>query len=645
MGGPPAGSPFNAPTGGNGLPFGGIPTELLGRVERLLAKEPAHPEPTIEFTPRDPDPAPFTLRHFLAPHKLTMTLAVALVVVETLATQAGPLFTQLGIDKGIRAKSMSTLWTIAGLYLISVVISTVVGMVRLRFTGRFSEKLMEALRIRVFSHLQRLSIDFFTEEKSGRILTRMTSDIEALNVLFQEGLVSLAVQGLSLVVVTIMLLRINVGLALLVVGIIVPAMLLLTWWFRTASERSNAVVRDRIADVMADLSESLAGIRIVTAFNRRRHNIVNHQNVLGDYRAASLHAARIGAAYAPGAELIGVVGQVVVLTIGGRLVIRGELSLGQFTALILYLNSFFAPIQQLVQLYTTYQQGQAAVAKLRDLLGTPPAVAESLTAIELPLTSGAIAIDHVTFGYDPTRPVLHDVSIDIAPGEVVAFVGATGAGKSTIAKLVTRFYDVTEGAITIDGHDVRDVTFASLRRQLGVVPQEPFLFAGSIGDNLSFGRPDVSVAELSDAVDAVGLRELVDRLPEGLDSPCHERGSSLSAGERQLLALARAFLAQPRVLILDEATSNLDLASESLVEKALDVVLAGRTAIIIAHRLATAMRADRIAVIDAGRLVELGTHDELVALGGIYHDMYATYTHHTGMGNGANSHVDGAALT
>ena len=636
MGGPPAGSPFSAPNGGSGLPFGGIPAEMQERVGRLLAHEPHHEEPVVEFAAVDPDQRPFTLVNFLRPHKKPITVALGLVVVETLASQAGPFLTQLGIDNGIRAKSLPTLWTVTLIYVGTVVLATVIGTVRLRFTGRFSEALMESLRVRVFSHLQRLSIDYFTEEKSGRILTRMTSDIEALNVLFQEGLLSLAVQGLSLLVVTVMLLRINVGLAFLVIGIILPTMLALTWWFRSASERGNAVVRDRIADVMADLSESLAGIRIVTAFNRRRHNIVNHQNVLGDYRAASLHVARIGAAYAPGAEFVGIIGQAVVLAVGGRMVIRGQLTLGEFTALVLYLGNFFAPIQQLVQLYTTYQQGQAAVAKLRDLLAISPSVPESHDAVELPPISGAIMLDDVTFGYQPDRPVLHNLTLNIAPGEVVAFVGATGAGKSTIAKLVTRFYDVTSGSITVDGFDVRDVTFESLRRQLGVVPQEPFLFAGSIRDNLSFGRRNVSEGDLNDAVDAVGLRDLLNRLPDGLDAPCHERGSSLSAGERQLLALARAFLSRPRVLILDEATSNLDLASESLIEKALDVVLAGRTAIVIAHRLATAMRADRIAVIDVGRLVELGTHTELVRLGGKYAAMYATYVQHTQPAPGIN---------
>jgi ATP-binding cassette subfamily B protein len=309
--------------------------------------------------------------------------------------------------------------------------------------------------------------------------------------------------------------------------------------------------------------------------------------------------------------------------------LNGALTLGELTAFVLYLTAFFAPIQQLVSLYNTYQQGQAAVTKLRDLLATEPSVPEKAGAVELAPIEGVIDLDGVSFGYDPERPVLHDVDLHISAGETFALVGPTGAGKSTIAKLVTRFYDPQAGSVHIDGHDLRDVTFESLRRQLGVVPQEPFLFHGSIGANISFARPDATTDEILEACRAVGIDDLIERLPRGLDTPCHERGSSLSSGERQLLALARAFLARPRVLVLDEATSNLDLRSESKIERALDVLLEGRTAIVIAHRLATAMRADRIAVVDAGGILELGSHDELVALGGRYADMYATWTRHT----------------
>jgi ATP-binding cassette subfamily B protein len=307
------------------------------------------------------------------------------------------------------------------------------------------------------------------------------------------------------------------------------------------------------------------------------------------------------------------------------MVLHHTLSVGALFAFFLYLNRFFQPIQLLVQQYNTYQQGQSSVTKLRTLLETKPTVTESPDAIELPPIDGEIVFDHVSFGYDPDVPVIEDVDIRIAPGETVAFVGPTGAGKSTLAKLVTRFYDPTSGRVLIDGHDLRDVSMLSLRRQLGVVPQEPFLFAGTIGDNIAFARPDASKVEIHEAVERVGLSEVIDRTPNGIDTIVHERGQTLSSGERQLIALGRAFLTRPRVLVLDEATSNLDLQSETMIEAALDVLLENRTAILIAHRLSTAMRADRIVVVDEGRVIEVGSHAELVAQEGRYAEMYATW--------------------
>jgi ATP-binding cassette subfamily B protein len=310
------------------------------------------------------------------------------------------------------------------------------------------------------------------------------------------------------------------------------------------------------------------------------------------------------------------------------MVLRHTLTVGELTAFVLYVNAFFQPVQQLVALYTQYQQAKAAVGKIRGLLATAPSVAPSPSAIDLPPVRGEIVFDDVTFGYLPDHPVIEHVDLRIAPGETVACVGPTGAGKSTMAKLVTRFYDPTAGTIRIDGYDLRDVTLASLRRQIGVVPQEPFLFAGTLRDNIAFARPAAGDDEVWAAVDAVGLRELVERSPDGLNTELHERGQSVSSGERQLLALARAFLAEPRVVVLDEATSNLDLASELRVEAALDALLEGRTAILVAHRLSTAMRADRIIVVDDHRILETGSHAELVAAGGAYAAMFETWAAH-----------------
>lgn len=629
--GPPAGAPMGSASSTSaaaGLPFAGVPEELRETAEKLLATEPEHPEPNVEFLPIDPDPRPFTLRTFVGPRKWAVVVATALVVVETISLQLGPLLTGIAIDDGVRARDFGVVVGVFLAYLLAIGVNSLAGLTRIRFSGRLAENLIYDLRIRVFSHFQRLSLSFFTDEKAGRLMTRMTSDIEALTLLFQDVLVQLAVQGLTLVTVAVILFILDPLLAAITLLLVVPVMALATFWFRSASDKSYGAVRDRIALVLADLQESLAGIRVIAAHNRRRHNIVNHRNVVGHYFDANDRVARIGAIYGPGTEAVGVIAQAVLILIGGRMVLRGELQVGELVAFVLFLTAFFAPIQQLVNLYNQYQAGQAAMAKLRDLFATQPEVPDEPGAIELPPVEGQIELRGVSFGYDTDELVLRDVDLRIEAGETFALVGPTGAGKSTVAKLVSRFYDPTEGAVLLDGHDLRTVTQRSLRRQLGVVPQEPFLFHGTIRDNVAFADPEVSDEVVLEACRVVGIDDLVDRLPLGLDTPTHERGSSLSSGERQLLALARAFLARPRVLILDEATSNLDLLSEQKIEQALDVLLEGRTAIVIAHRLATAMCADRIAVIDEGGVVELGTHDELVARGGRYAEMYATWESH-----------------
>jgi ATP-binding cassette subfamily B protein len=611
-----------------GLPFAGIPSEMVPRVEGLLESEPEHPDTPVEFSNVTPETQPFSLWSLLRPSWPVLLVGVLLVTVESITLQSGPLFTRWAIDKGVIARN--TGWVVAmGLaYLGATVVNTVVSRYRTSLTGHLGQTLMRDLRVRVFSHIQRLSLDFFTEEKAGRIMTRMTSDIEALSDLLQDGIINLAVQLTTLLFLVGVLFWMNVRLALLVVGAILPIMTVMTLWFRNASERTYGNVRDRIADLLADLQENLSGVRIITAFNRQRFNLVKHRNYIGAHYDANVDTARVAAIYGPGTDFVGALGQGVVLLVGGWMLFDGKVSPGELIAFVLFITQFFAPIQQLVQLYNTYQSGQAAVTKLADLLGTRPSVEQKPDARELPPIDGEIRLEALSFGYLPNRPVLEGVDLVIAPGETFALVGQTGAGKSTIAKLVTRFYDPTAGRVLVDGHDLRDVTLRSLRRQLGVVPQEPFLFAGSIRDNVAFARPEASDDEVLAACEAVGLGELIARSPEGIHTPVFERGSSLSSGERQLLALARAFMAEPRVLVLDEATSSLDLRSEAIIEHALDVVLEGRTAILIAHRLSTAMRADRIAVIDDGRIAELGAHEELLARGGKYAEMFATWLSH-----------------
>ncbi len=629
------GGGFGGPVGGMGrpgapgLPFAGIPSELQDGVDRLLATEPEHAEPDIVFTQNgsEAELRRLTLWRLLTKYPGMLVLAGVLVVVIAVASQAGPTFTAIAIDDGMQhhPPNFVVVAVMALAYLVSVLVTALSQRSQVQVTGRLAAWVMNDLRVKVFAHLQRLSLGFFTDEKAGVVMSRMTSDIENLQQLLQDGLSQLAIQALTMVVITVILFATNVRLAAITVLLIIPALVVASLWFKRASERGYDRVRDGIANVLADLSESLHGVRIVTAHNRQRNNVIHHRNVVGDYRDANNYTAHVNAVYGPGTQLLGVLAQAALLAIGGTMVLHHTLSIGALVAFFLYLNRFFQPIQLLVQQYNTYQQGQASVSKLRVLVDTGPEVREAPDAVELPPIEGRITFDHVSFGYDPDRLVIEDVDLTVAPGETVAFVGPTGAGKSTLAKLVTRFYDPTLGRVLIDGHDLREVTMYSLRSQLGVVPQEPFLFAGTIGDNIAFARPTASDPEIHEEVDRVGLTDVIERMPDGLDTVVHERGQTLSSGERQLIALARAFLAHPRVLVLDEATSNLDLQSETKIESALDVLLENRTAILIAHRLSTAMRADRIVVVDEGRIIESGSHEELVAAGGRYAEMYATW--------------------
>ncbi len=615
---------------GNGLPFAGVPPELAEGVVRLEQQEPDHGDPRVTFDPVGGGGGRVSMARLVAGRPALLGAAVVAVLVETLLLQAGPLLVQIGIDHGIGDKNLTVLVTATAAFVAAVLLTGLATAARMRQTGRLAASATRDLRIRVFAHLQRMSLDYYTREKAGVTMTRMTSDVEALQTLIGDGFAQLGIQALTMIVVTAVLFHYDAGLAVLTLVLVVPPLTALSLWFRRAADRGYNRQRDAIATMFADLSESLNGARVVTAHNRQERNIVAHRDVVGGYRDANDFTGRINAIYGPGSSVIGLLGMAALLLAGGRMVLRGELSVGELTAFVLYLNAFFQPVQQLVQLYTQYQQGRAAVGKLNGLLGTPPTVREAPGARPLPRVRGEIVFSDVSFGYLPDRPVLRHVDLTIAPGETVACVGPTGAGKSTLAKLVTRLYDPDAGAIRIDGHDLREVTLASLRRQIGVVPQEPFLFAGSLRDNIAFARPAATDAEVWAAVDAVGLRDLVERSPEGLATPLHERGQSVSSGERQLLALARAFLAEPRVVVLDEATSSLDLRSELRVEAALDKLLEGRTAILVAHRLSTAMRADRIIVVDDHGIVESGSHAELVAAGGRYAAMFATWASHSG---------------
>jgi ATP-binding cassette subfamily B protein len=593
--------------GKSNLPFNGVPDELAAGVARLEATEPEHGDPCARFT-QHLDGGRLTLWTLLTRRGRLLVAAALAVLVETLLLQAGPFLLQVGIDHGIVARNVPVLVGAATAFLLAVLLTGVASGVRVRQSGRLAAYATRDLRVRVFAHLQRLSLDFYTREKAGVTMTRMTSDVEALQQMVQEGFAQFLIQGLTMVVVTAVLFHYDAGLAALTLLIVVPPLTALSVWFRRAANEGYNRQRDTIAAMF---------------------NIEQHRGFVGAYRDANDWTGRINAVYGPGTSVIGLLGLAALLLIGGRKVLHGTLTIGELTAFVLYVNAFFQPVQQLVQLYTNYQQARAALGKLRGLLALAPTVREAPTATPLPPVRGGIVLEDVTFGYDPQRPVLRHVSLRIEPGETIACVGPTGAGKSTLAKLVTRLYDPSAGRILIDGHDLRDVTLGSLRRQIGVVPQEPFLFAGTLRDNIAFADPSATDAQVWAAIDAVGLGDLVDRSPGGLSMVLHERGQSVSSGERQLIALARAFLAAPRVVVLDEATSSLDLRTELRVESALDRLLDGRTAILVAHRLSTARRADRIVVVADGGIVEAGPHEELVAAGGAYAAMYATWAAHS----------------
>lgn len=616
---------------GQGLPFSGVPHEMQAGVDALLKDEPTFPEPTDTFTYKYEDGSKgLSLFGLLRGEKRLAVYSILAFVVTALMTQIGPKLIQIGIDEGmVKRKSMTVILVLCAIYLVAIGLNAWAMREQARVTGRLAAKIMGRLRVKVFAHLQRLGLNYYTDEKAGVILSRMTSDVENLQQFYQDGMGSFLVQLLTMIVITGVLFTISIKLTVLAILLSMLPLILLSIWFRTASEKAYEATRDGIAKVLANLAENLHGFRTVAAHNRHKRNIVEHRNVVGDYRDANDRTAYLNGIYGPGTQFIGGIASAILLGIGGQMVLDQELSLGALVAFFLYLNRFFGPIQLLVQQYTVFQQGNSSIVKLRALFQTVPDVDESLTAHPLPKVTGEIELRGVTFGYDPQRPVVHDVNVTLAPGETVAFVGQTGAGKSTIAKLVTRFYDPTEGQVLIDGHDLKDLTIDSLRKQIGVVPQEAFLFAGDLRYNIAFARQDASDDEVWEAVRAVGMEDVVERMPDGLNTIVHERGQSLSSGERQLVSLARAFHARPRVLVLDEATSNLDLASEARVEKALDVLLQGRTAILIAHRLSTAMKADRICVMHEGRIVETGSHAELLAAKGLYSEMFATWISHS----------------
>ncbi len=559
--------------------------------------------------------------------RIFVTVFMLMLQVGTLL--AGPALVAFGIDHGIRKHNGTALNRAAIVYVTLACIAFLLGRTVTVRVAKIGEGYLRDLRGMVFRHLMGLSLGFFEREQTGRLVARMTSDIDALEDLVSQGLV-LMVQNILLfvgAVLAIFLLSWELAIA---VFVIVPPVYFASRWFRRVSNVAYRNVRDSIATNMSTLQEGLEGIRVVQAYAREpsfRDRF--HGTNEGQYDA-NLHAVRISSLYFPSVEFTSVLGYAVILGFGGFLVHQGVTTVGVVSAFVLYLVNLFDPINQLTQFYNTVQSAAAALDKIFILLDTHATVSERTGAFDLPAGELGVDVEKVAFRYGPdTDLVLHDVTLHIAPGERIALVGPTGAGKSTLAKLLARFYDPVEGVVRVGGADLRDVTFASLRRTMCVVPQEGYLFAGTLRENVRVGRVGATDADVEAAIDALGVREHFAAFPDGLDTEVQEGGTRLSAGERQLVSLARAALADPGVLVLDEATSNLDPGTEHEVEQALERLMSGRTVIVVAHRLSTAARADRIAVIDAGGLAELGTHDELVAKGGRYASLFAAWqTHH-----------------